>query len=127
MSKDKYPCEMIYDEDAAGYVTEIIKVENQVMDAEILLYKQGESAVPLEDGTWTFEPAGLAGVWFGVYAAEEVLNAQGEEVVKKRFPGWHRHDGSGGLLQHPGSIAGRQLLLERIKNHRWLYIRGEQL
>lgn len=83
MSKDKYPCEMIYDEDAAGYVTEIIKVENQVMDAEILLYKQGESAVPLEDGTWTFEPAGLAGVWFGVYAAEEVLNAQGEEVVKK--------------------------------------------
>ena len=43
MSKDKYPCEMIYDEDAAGYVTEIIKVENQVMDAEILLYKQGES------------------------------------------------------------------------------------
>ena len=83
MSTDKYPCKMIYDEDTAGYVTEIIKVENQAMDAELRLYKQGEMAVPLEDGTWTFEPEGLAGVWFGVYAAEDILNVQGEEILGK--------------------------------------------
>lgn len=83
MSTDKYPCKMIYDEDAAGYVTEIIKVENQAMNAELRLYKQGEMAVPLEDGTWTFEPEGLAGVWFGVYAAEDILNVQGEEILEK--------------------------------------------
>lgn len=83
MSTDKYPCKMIYDEDTAGYVTEIIKVENQAMDAELRLYKQGEMAVPLENGTWTFEPEGLAGVWFGVYAAEDILNVQGEEILGK--------------------------------------------
>ena len=83
MSTDKYPCKMIYDENTAGYVTEIMKVENQAMDAEIRVYKQGEIAVPMEDGTWTFEPAELSGVWFGIYAAEEILNVQGEEIVKK--------------------------------------------
>lgn len=62
--------------------TQELSFENQVGDTEINVYKQGE-ILNIEDGTYSFGKKPLQGVIFGVYTDEDILDWQGNVVIKK--------------------------------------------
>ena len=59
-----------------------ISIENAVGDTEINVYKQGE-ILNVADGTYSFGKKPLAGVIFGVYAGADILDYDGNVVIKK--------------------------------------------
>ncbi len=62
--------------------TKDIEVINAVGDTEINVYKQGE-ILNIEDGTFHFGTRPLEGVIFGVYAEEDILDFEGNVVIRK--------------------------------------------
>lgn len=66
--------EAVYYADAAA--------ENKVSNTEVNVYKQGE-ILNIADGTYSFGTKPLPGVIFGVYADTDILDYEGNVVVRK--------------------------------------------
>lgn len=82
MSTRRYPCEMIYDEESGQYITELIRIENQLAEAEVRIYKQGEAADDFSKEEIRFKSVGIPDTYFGIYLAEGLCKeAAFEETV----------------------------------------------
>lgn len=83
MSRERYPCEILYDNSASEYITEVITVENQPAEAELRIYKQGDVMDNITDGRAYFEKAGIPDTYFGIYSGEELLDDEGNVLVQE--------------------------------------------
>lgn len=70
MRTERYPCEIIYEEETGEYITEPIRIENQLAQAEIRIYKQGEVPENFSKETIQFKKDGIPNTYFGIYLAE---------------------------------------------------------
>lgn len=82
MSKEKYPCKIVYNEESGEYQTDIIKIENKVQSADINVYKRGELIIPNTKDKFGIEQKGIPNVYFAVYTAESIKDYTGKEIVK---------------------------------------------
>ena len=108
MSKEKYPCKIVYNEESGEYQTDIIKIENKVQSADINVYKQGELIIPNTKDKFGIEQKGIPNVYFGVYTAESIKDYTGKEIVKPdTLVGVGKTDDEGKASIREALVAGK--------------------
>lgn len=58
-----------------------VKLQNDVMQAEVAIYKEGEMVVPSPDGAFSIATGPLEGVTFGVYNKTDIFSADGSLLL----------------------------------------------
>lgn len=72
-----------YNQAEGCYYTDTITVDNDVTGAVINVYKKGEFIIPNTTDGYGVAQKGIAGVYFGVFAGEDILDKDGNVVITK--------------------------------------------
>lgn len=82
-STEKIPVDITFNADRDEYISDIVKIDNDVVSAKVRIYKEGEVLVPNTTDSFGIARKGVKDVYFGVYTNEDLLDKDGNVLVKK--------------------------------------------
>jgi uncharacterized surface anchored protein len=76
------PFSLVYEDQHTAFVSAETGLYNERAKGEIALIKTGEKASGAEDGSISYTQTPVGGIVFGLYAREDIMNVDGEVVIK---------------------------------------------